>query len=102
MKISKRRLKRIIKETIKETRRDLTMGDAGWYDEKHETLADRKFADSQQDDHDRKEYDRGYQDGFDEVAPDSGATASYDVGYEDGAHDASMDDDKDYERWFKS
>ena len=73
MKITKRQLKRIIREAL------------------------------DTDPHgDEAEYQRGYQDGFDEVPPAQNATADYDVGYEQGAHDASMDDDKDEERWFKS
>ena len=73
MKITKRQLKRIIREM--------------WSRDPHGNEA---------------EYSRGYQDGFDEVPPADDATADYDVGYEEGAHDASMDDDKDEERWYKS
>jgi hypothetical protein len=36
------------------------------------------------------EYDRGYQDGFDSAPPARDATADYDIGYEDGEGDATL------------
>ena len=67
MKITKRQLRRIIKEVIDDP---YTYGDDMHGDE--------------------AEYDRGYQDGFDSAPPASDATADYDIGYEDGEGDATL------------
>jgi hypothetical protein len=66
MKITKRQLRRIIREVI---------------DEQPET--DPDFMDS-------AEYDRGYQDGLDQVPVANDATVDYDAGYEDGYQDATL------------
>ena len=63
MKITKRQLRRIIRE----------VGMADHPDQVNDA-----------------EYDRGYQDGFDGVPIAQDATLDYDAGYEDGARDADM------------
>tara|TARA_B100000131_G_scaffold268081_1_gene266683 strand:- start:9149 stop:9349 length:201 start_codon:yes stop_codon:yes gene_type:complete len=61
MKITKRQLRRLIREEIS---------------------ADPI------DDYEAKEYERGYQDGLDGYPVADNATTSYDAGYEDGSNDA--------------
>jgi hypothetical protein len=39
---------------------------------------------------DEAEYERGYQDGFDQFPPASNATVDYDIGYDDGINDSTM------------
>jgi hypothetical protein len=98
MKITKRQLKRLIKEMLVED----TAGPPISGEQAISLGGSYGGVDTSDPHGDEAEYNRGYQDGFDEVPPAQDATADYDVGYEDGAHDASMDDDKDEERWFKS
>ena len=89
MKITKRQLRTIVQEAMDFSDREANPHDGGMHGK---DIEDRTW--------DEGEYDRGYQDGFDEVPPASNATTGYDTGYEDGAHDASMDDDKDEYRGF--
>ena len=111
MKITKRQLRKIINESMRAPSAEMAAGAAeraatNWYSDRHETLADRKFADSQafdkdDEDYDRAEFTRGEQDGFNERPYDNpSGNTSYQSGYEDGSHAASMNDDKDEYRGF--
>ena len=81
MKITKRQLRRIIRES---------WGDRpSWEDD-----ASHPDSPDYSPHGDEAEYDRGYQDGFDGVPPASDATTDYDAGYEDG----KIDGDSDAER----
>ena len=73
MKITKRQLKRLIREAM--------------------VTAGTPFSSSPEPDHmDSAEYDRGYQDGLDQFPVADDATPDYDVGYEDGILDAQLPD----------
>lgn len=81
MKITTRQLRRIIKEATDPRSAPPSISpDADWMDS--------------------AEYDKGYQDGFNEIPFSDDMSPDYGVGYEDGAHAASMDDDKDEYRGF--
>ena len=66
MRITRRQLKRIIRESFHDT----------------DTRDDREWED--------REWERGYQDGLDGIPPEDDATLTYVGGYEDGTNDAGM------------
>ena len=73
MRITKRQLKRIIREAM--------------------VTAGTPFSSSWEHEHvGNAEYDRGYQDGLDQFPVADDATQDYDVGYEDGILDAQLPD----------
>ena len=112
MRITRRQLKRIIREVTGD-QLPYNMGGpwvdkdapvkrgAEQYDDLDMELSDKEIEDAMgwepaeeydEGDGDHAEYDRGYQDGFDGVPTASDATADYDVGYEDGQQDATLPD----------
>ena len=108
MKITKRQLRRIIREATGDqlpysmggpwVDKDAPVGKgAKEYDDLDRELTDEEIEDAmgwgpaqQETDVDLDEYDRGYQDGFDSAPPARDATADYDIGYEDGEGDATL------------
>jgi hypothetical protein len=76
MKITKRQLRRIIREY------GLGMAD-----------------DPQGKDAAREEYARGYQDAADGFPPDRSATANYAAGYDAGTNDAHIEEPRELLRW---
>jgi hypothetical protein len=97
MKISKRQLKRIIKEEyrkiILETNfsdREANPHDGGMYGD---DIEDRSWREA--------EYDRGYQDGYDALPPAGDASTDYDAGYEDGNIDGNAAAEQDYDMGYR-
>jgi hypothetical protein len=102
MKITKKNLKRIIKEAMApysrnpedtffsdreaEIRLDDISHDGDMYGDNEE---DRAWSEA--------EYSRGYQDGYDAAPPTGDASADYDIGYEDGNSDGNAESERDYE-----
>ena len=77
MRITKRQLRRIIKEeTAKLLREDK------WQPTDSRSEEDKEWED--------QEWERGYQDGLDAIPPADDASDTYDAGYEDGTNDADM------------
>ena len=82
MKITKRQLRRIIREAASESffsDREANPHDGGMYGE---DIEDRQWTEA--------EYDRGYQDGLEGFPPAGDASTDYDVGYEDGSNDSQL------------
>ena len=82
MKITKRQLRRIIREAASESffsDREANPHDGGMYGEDEE---DRQWTEA--------EYDRGYQDGLEGFPRAGDASTDYDVGYEDGSNDSQL------------
>ena len=79
MKITRRQLRRIIKEALpyREPRGSTQRGPY-------------PPTESEPDHMDSAEYDRGYQDGLDGYPVADNATTDYDAGYEDGSLDAQL------------
>jgi hypothetical protein len=89
MKITKRQLRRIIKEELGRAGLDEMLDvspeeqhDVGYKDWGRPSGALSKEDDDYEDD----EYERGYQDGLDGI-PSKASTTTYDAGYEDGSSD---------------
>ena len=74
MKITKRQLRRIIREAV-------------FSQELHDRYAAEDAAHDDKEWEDR-EWDRGYQAGLNGIPPADNATTTYDAGYEDGTNDA--------------
>ena len=82
MKITKRQLRRIIREAASDSffsDREANPHDGGMYGE---DIEDKQWTEA--------EYDRGYQDGLEGFPPANDASADYDVGYEDGSNDSQL------------
>jgi hypothetical protein len=78
MRITKRQLRRIIRE----------------YGTRHRGAGAGASAPS-------PEYDRGFQDGYDGMPRASDADTDYDAGYEDGQADGDADAERDYEMGYR-
>ena len=108
MKITRRHLRRIIREATRGqlpysmggpwVDKDVPVGrGASRYDDLDMELSDKEIEGAmgwepaqQETDVDLDEYDRGYCDGFDSAPPARDATADYDIGYEDGEGDTTL------------
>jgi len=93
MKITKRQLRRIIKEELGRAGLDEMLDvspeeqhDVGYKDWGRPSGALSKEDDDYEDD----EYERGYQDGLDGIPPTGRGTNAYDAGYEDGSSDLHL------------
>ena len=93
MKITKRQLRRIIKEELGRAGLDEMLDvpseeqhDVGYKDWGRPSGALSKEDDDYEDD----EYERGYQDGLDGIPPTGRGTNAYDAGYEDGSSDFEL------------
>ncbi|MDB4337567.1 hypothetical protein OAA09_00955 [bacterium] len=118
MKITKDRVRQIIREELKEaldshfakSKSKAGRRDSKPFERHAATKASRQYgkaqaldqlADKDEHDYDMAEFTRGEQDGFSEKPYNNpSGNTSYHSGYEDGAHAASMDDDKDEYRGF--
>jgi|TARA_Y100000310_G_C20629692_1_gene787941 hypothetical protein len=104
MKITKRQLRRIIREAVGDqlpysmggpwVDKDAPVGSgAREYDDLDRELTDEEIEASmgwEQTAGDDAEYNRGYQDGLDGFPVADNATTDYDAGYEDGSNDATL------------
>ena len=83
MKITKRQLRRIIREAVSLKESGRHDPDSG-YDELRQDRDDQEWEDS--------EYRRGYQDALDELPVADDASSAYDAGYETADSELEADD----------
>ena len=91
MKITKRQLKRIIKEELGRVVLDemLDVPPEEQHDVGYKDWVSPELPSQEDDDYEDDEYERGYQDGLDGIPPKA-STATYDAGYEDGSSDFEL------------
>jgi hypothetical protein len=91
MKITKRQLRRIIKEELGRAGLDemLDVPPEEQHDVGYKDWVSPELPSQEDDDYEDDEYERGYQDGLDGIPPKA-STATYDAGYEDGSSDFEL------------
>ena len=90
MKITKRQLRRIIKEELGRAALDemLDVPPEEQHDVGYKDWVSPELPSQEDDDYEDDEYERGYQDGLDGI-PSKASTTTYDAGYEDGSSDSA-------------
>ena len=85
MKITKRQLRRIIKEELGRAGLDemLDVPPEEQHDVGYKDWVNPELPSKEDDDYENDEYERGYQDGLDGIPPTGRGTNAYDAGYED-------------------
>jgi hypothetical protein len=92
MKITKRQLRRIIKEELGRAGLDemLDVPPEEQHDVGYKDWVSPELPSQEDDDYEDDEYERGYQDGLDGIPPTGRGTNAYDAGYEDGSSDLHL------------